>query len=61
VDNFVDSSPWMARQPSKIKGLAIKPRKMLPQQTFQNQRLSAAIGFVAEARAKFAQQHMFCA
>jgi hypothetical protein len=51
----------MARHPSKIKGLAGKPKKMAPQQVFQNQRLSAAIGFVAEGRAKFALQQVFCA
>jgi hypothetical protein len=51
----------MARQPSKIKGLAVKSKKTAPQQTFLNQRLRCAIGFVAAARAKFALQHVFCA
>jgi hypothetical protein len=31
VDNFVDSSLPMARQPSKIKGLPAKSKKKLPQ------------------------------
>jgi hypothetical protein len=61
VDNFVDSSLRMARQASKIKGLPGKPKKMPKEETFKNQALSAAIGFVAERRAKFDLQHVFCA
>jgi hypothetical protein len=61
VDNFVDSSLPTGREPSKIKGLAAHSKNMLEQESFMNQRVSIAMGFVAKARVKFALQQVFCA
>jgi hypothetical protein len=51
----------MAPQASKIKALAGTAKNIATQESFQNQALSSAIGFVAGACVKIALQQAFCA
>jgi hypothetical protein len=61
VDNFVDSRAAPGPQPWKIKGLAGMHGKMARHEMLMNQRLSAAIGFVAITSAARRPQRAFCA